>query len=153
MKTKNKKILAISTGGGHWSELILMIAGLNMPGEVKYVTTLDGLPQKEGFKNYSIIKDSNKNEKIAAIYSLIQVILITYQFKPNIILTTGAAPGVFAVLVGKLRGSKTIWVDSIANVERLSLSCRMILNIADIVITQWEHLADGKRVIYVGSVF
>ncbi|MFT6834649.1 MAG: hypothetical protein ACJA0H_000681 [Francisellaceae bacterium] len=29
----------------------------------------------------------------------------------------------------------------------------MILNIAVIVITQWEHLADGKRVIYVGSVF
>jgi hypothetical protein len=50
------------------------------------------------------------------------VFLITYQFKPNIILTTGAAPGVLAVIVGKLRGPKNIWVDSIANVERLALS-------------------------------
>ena len=37
--------------------------------------------------------------------------------RPDVIVTTGAAPGYFALRFGKLLGARTIWIDSMANAE------------------------------------
>ena len=58
------------------------------------------------------------------------------------VVTTGAAPGLMALVMGKLlAGSRTVWIDSIANTRRLSLSGRLAWPVADAWLTQWEHLA------------
>ena len=44
------------------------------------------------------------------------------RLRPDVVITTGAAPGYFAVRIGKLLGARVVWVDSIANAEELSLS-------------------------------
>lgn len=146
-----KKVLAIASGGGHWKQLMLLreaFEGTN----VKYITTLPGLPEQNNISNYSIVKDSNKNEKALLFVTFIQVLWIFIKFRPNIIVTTGAAPGLFGLLLGKVFFRKTIWIDSIANAEELSLSGKMSKQFADVVLTQWEHLSTEK-VIYKGSVF
>ncbi len=33
--------------------------------------------------------------------------------RPDIVITTGAAPGYFCLRLGKLLGARTIWIDSI----------------------------------------
>jgi hypothetical protein len=68
------------------------------------------------------------------------------------VLSTGASVGYFALLFGKLFRARTIWIDSIANVERLSKSGELVARLADLRLTQWEHLATGDDLRYEGAV-
>jgi hypothetical protein len=68
-----------------------------------------------------------------------------------VVVSTGAAPGYIAIRLGKLLGARTVWIDSVANVEELSLSGRMVSGRADLCLTQWPHLASGP-VAYMGTV-
>lgn len=148
----SKRVLAVASGGGHWKQLML-IRNAFSESTVKYVTTIPGLAEQEGIKDFELVKDSNQNEKIALLITLCQVFWVTLKYRPHVVISTGAAPGIWAILVGRLFGAKTIWLDSIANAEKLSLGGKISKKIASTVLTQWEHLADGKRVIYRGSVF
>lgn len=71
--------------------------------------------------------------------------------KPRAVITTGAAPGLTAIMAARLLGIKTVWVDSIANAERLSFSGRVARRIASRAYTQWPDLAD-RYTIYAGNV-
>jgi UDP-N-acetylglucosamine:LPS N-acetylglucosamine transferase len=147
-----KKILAVATGGGHWNELVLLSAAFR-EGQVKYVTTIDGLPQIEGFDDFAIIVDGNKNKKLTTLISVFQLLNIFIKFKPDVVITTGAAAGVVAVFLGKIFRSKTIWVESIANTEQLSLSGNLVKSHVNIMLTQYKHLADGDKLQYQGKIF
>lgn len=82
-----------------------------------------------------------------------RLIRIIRDLKPGTLITTGAAPGLTALLAAKLCNVKTVWIDSIANVECLSMSGKIALLFADRIYTQWPDLADGKKIIYAGNVF
>jgi|TARA_R110001583_G_scaffold79835_3_gene215264 UDP-N-acetylglucosamine:LPS N-acetylglucosamine transferase len=146
-----KKILVIASAGGHWKELMLLRPAFESQN-VKYVTTMAGLPEQNGITNYSLVCDSNKDKKLRTIYSFIQMIGVFTRFWPDVVITTGAAPGLLGLVLGKLFFKKTIWIDSVANAEELSLSGKISRKFADVVLTQWEQLADEK-VQYKGSVF
>jgi UDP-N-acetylglucosamine:LPS N-acetylglucosamine transferase len=60
--------------------------------------------------------------------------------RPDVVVSTGAAPGYFALRFGRLFGARTLWIDSIANVEEVSLSGRRIAPYVDAALTQWKHL-------------
>lgn len=73
------------------------------------------------------------------------------QIKPDVIVTTGAAPGVLVLFLGRLLGAKTIWVESLCHAERVSISGKMCMRFADRVYTQWPHLAN-RKIIYSGNI-
>jgi UDP-N-acetylglucosamine:LPS N-acetylglucosamine transferase len=149
---KNKKVLAIASGGGHWKQLMLLRdAFINC--DVLYVTTIEGLPEQSGIKKFTYVKDSNQNDKLAVLYSMLQLFFIFLKTRPNVVITTGASPGVLAIALGRLFGSKTIWVDSIANSEKLSMGGNISRKISHKIVTQWQHLEDGNKVYYNVSVF
>jgi hypothetical protein len=55
--------------------------------------------------------------------------------------------------LGKLIGAKVIWLDSITNVNKLSLSGRMVRHIADLFLVQWPGLVEKySNVEYAGAV-
>jgi UDP-N-acetylglucosamine:LPS N-acetylglucosamine transferase len=81
-----------------------------------------------------------------------QAFKVIWKEKPDIIISTGAAPGMIALLVAKLFGKKTVWVDSIANVEHISLSGKIASKFVTKTYTQWESLATSK-ILYAGNVF
>ena len=147
-----KKILAVASGGGHWKQLMLIRPSFSNHKE-KFVTTINGLPQQESIKDYEIVTDSNKNNKVALLKTFIELFLIIICYRPSVIITTGAAPGLFAIIIGRFVFSKTIWVDSIANSEELSLCGRLSKYFAHTVLTQWENLAKNSHAEYKGSVF
>ena len=68
------------------------------------------------------------------------------------IVSTGAAPGYIAIRLGKLFGARSVWVDSIANPEQLSMSGAMAGRYADLWLTQWPHLAKRDGPYYRGAV-
>jgi hypothetical protein len=73
--------------------------------------------------------------------------------RPDVIISTGAAPGYFALWIGRrLLGARTIWIDSIANVDRLSLAGAKAGRVADLWLTQWPHLAKPGGPAFAGAV-
>jgi hypothetical protein len=81
------------------------------------------------------------------------IMLLLWRERPDVVLSTGAAPGYFAIRLGGWMGARTVWVDSVANAEELSLSGRKAGACADLWLTQWPHLAKGdKRLRCLGSV-
>jgi UDP-N-acetylglucosamine:LPS N-acetylglucosamine transferase len=87
------------------------------------------------------------------IFLGIQILLLIIRYRPDVVITTGAAPGYFAVVFGHIIGSKTIWIDSIANADTLSLSGRKMARWAGLWLTQWPDLAKPDGPQYKGSVF
>ena len=81
-----------------------------------------------------------------------RVTLLVVRLRPDVIISTGAAPGFVALRVGALVGARTCWLDSIANTEVLSESGRRIGPKADLWLTQWPDLAKSDGPTYAGSV-
>jgi hypothetical protein len=72
--------------------------------------------------------------------------------KPDVVISTGAAPGYFAIRIGRLLRMRTIWIDSIANADELSMSGAKAGAFADLWLTQWPHLASQNGPKYLGNV-
>ena len=80
-------------------------------------------------------------------------ISILLKERPEVIITTGSAPGLVGIALAKLVSrARTIWIDSIANVERLSASGMQARHFADVWLTQWPHLSKPGGPEYWGSV-
>ncbi|MDR3471988.1 MAG: glucuronosyltransferase [Devosia sp.] len=145
-----RQILAISSGGGHWEQLMI-ISQAFAADRVTYATTIRASDERTG-KTAAVISDCNRNRPVASLKCMWQTLLLVLRTRPHVVISTGAAPGLFALFFGKLLGAKTIWIDSVANCERLSMSGKMAGRLADLWLTQWEHLATGSGPQYIGSV-
>lgn len=151
-KLRATRILAVGSAGGHWKQLLRLRPAF-VGCEMHYVTTMSGLERSVLPSSASIVKDASRNEKFKLIFLLAQLFWINLCFRPDVVVTTGAAPGYLALRIGKLFGARTVWVDSIANVEELSLSGRLALDHADLILTQWPHLARKyEGVVYRGAI-
>ncbi len=150
---KKTKILAIASPGGHWIQLNKICNPLDKQFDIVYVTPgAQYASAGKSARKVLTITDASADSKRKLIPLAFQLLSIFIKEKPKAIISTGAAPGAIAFLIAKALPIKTIWVDSIANVSQLSRSGRMVQKHADKVITQWEPLSDGKKVIYKGSI-
>lgn len=151
-KQAAKKVLAVSSPGGHWIQLNKICDGLQHY-QIIYATPAKQFKanQQSDKKIYDIV-DVSADNKLKLLSSALQLFYIILKERPQVILSTGAAPGVVAIMLGKLLGKTTIWVDSIANVRQLSRSGQMIKHRAHHFITQWEHLSDNEHIQHKGAV-
>lgn len=76
------------------------------------------------------------------ILLILQMLWLVLKFRPDVVITTGAAPGLVALQIGKLFGARTVWIDSLANAEKISLSGKLAERYADLWLTQWPHLVE-----------
>jgi UDP-N-acetylglucosamine:LPS N-acetylglucosamine transferase len=144
------KVMAIASIGGHWVQL-LRLSNAFKDMEVIYVSTSENMAQTVPGNKYYTVPDSNRRDKLNLLKTLVKINKILTIEQPDIIISTGASPGLVALLMGKVRGIKTIWVDSIANVEKLSLSGKIASKFVDRIYTQWPDLANNK-IVYAGNV-
>jgi hypothetical protein len=101
---------------------------------------------------FHAVPDANRDERLRAIWCLIVVIWIMLRERPHVVVTTGAAPGCLALRIARLMRRRTIWIDSIANADRVSLGGTMARSSADLWLTQWQHLAHSDGPAYFGAV-
>lgn len=146
-----RKLLAVSSGGGHWVQLLRLRAAFQNC-DVTYVTTHASYRSQVIGHKFLVVNDSNLSSKFRLIRTAVQMVLILWSERPDTIISTGAAPGYFAIRFGRLMGASTIWLDSVANVDDLSISGRQAGHCADLWLTQWPHLACAKGPFYIGSV-
>jgi UDP-N-acetylglucosamine:LPS N-acetylglucosamine transferase len=133
-------VLAVSSGGGHWMELMRILPAFEGADIALLTVNAEYRTESNGRRFYAV-NDATRWNKFAAALMAARIFFIVLRERPDVIVTTGAAPGYFALRFGKWLGARTIWIDSIANVEELSMSGQMARKVADLWLTQWPHLA------------
>ena len=150
-RTERKtRLLAISSGGGHWVQLLRLRPAFE-GCEVIFSSVLPAYAQDVKGERFIAIRDATRWDLVVFVLMVLRVVWVVLRVRPDIIISTGAAPGYVAIRVGRAIGARTAWVDSIANVEEMSYSGRKAAACADLWLTQWEHLArprggdEGRR--------
>jgi UDP-N-acetylglucosamine:LPS N-acetylglucosamine transferase len=134
------RILAVASAGGHWVQLARLSEAFE-GSDTLYVTTVAGQTAPTGDRAVAKISDGSRNEPWRLLAAGLRLGLLMVRFRPHAVITTGAAPGYVALRLGKLLGCRTVWLDSIANAEELSMSARLARRYADLWLTQWEDLS------------
>lgn len=145
-KTGSQRVLAVASGGGHWVQLTRLMPAF-AGYDVAFVTVAATYRADVGSARFYVINDATRWNVLGLIRAALSMCWIMLRERPHAIISTGAAPGYIALRLGRLLGARTAWIDSIANVERLSLSGERAGRYADLWLTQWPHLAraDGPR--------
>lgn len=150
MPTPTTRVLAVASTGGHWIQLKRLqpaFAG----AEMHYLTTNREHASEVSGPLYAV-EDANNQTRVRLLLMFIHVLWLVLRVRPHVVVSTGAAPGAAAIMLGKLLGARTIWVDSIANAEELSMSGRWVRHWTDLWLTQWPELARAEGPQYVDCV-
>ena len=138
-----KKILSISSPGGHWTQMQRITPSFS-GHDVVYISTLKGYAKEVPNNKYYKVRDASAWSKFSLFILYFQLMKIVIRERPDVVITTGAAPGLFAIIISRFIGAKTIWLDSIANYEKISFSGRLAKYFTHLHLTQWEHLTSQK---------
>ena len=100
-----------------------------------------------------IVNDATRWDRVGSLRLALRILWILVRERPQVVVSTGAAPGCFAIILGRLMGARTIWLDSIANIEQMSMSGVMVRRYSQLWLTQWPHLAAPGGPEFAGKVF
>lgn len=119
-----------------------------------FVTTLP--VSAKAFEKYGhtyAIGECNRYKPLSVFKVVGCAFKIIIKERPDIIVTTGSMPVAIFCLIAKLFGAKTVWIDSIANARKLSMSGWMMRHFADLILSQWPDVAAKySNVEYVGEL-
>lgn len=150
-RDKPLRVLAVSSGGGHWVQLRRLVPAFE-GHEVVYVTINPTYRQDVPNARVHIVSDATRWDRLGAVRLALQILWILMRERPHAVVSTGAAPGCFAIIFGRLLGARTVWLDSLANVEQMSLSGAMVRRYSQLWLTQWPHLAEADGPEFAGTV-
>ena len=144
------RVLAIASGGGHWVQLLRLRPAWD-GCVVTYATVHADSAVDIAPAPLLTFTDASRADWWRLPRVAVEMAAIVLRVRPHVVVTTGAAPPLFALLFARATGARTLWVDSIANGEVLSSSGRLARRVATQRLTQWPDLAEGD-VAYWGSV-
>ena len=139
MTNRKIRVLAAASTGGHWIQLKRLRPAF-ADAEIHYLTTNPQHAVEVRGPLYAV-EDANNQTHLRLLIMFLRVLWLVLRVRPDVVVSTGAAPGAAAIMLGKLAGARTIWVDSIANAEELSMSGRWVRHWTDLWLTQWPELA------------
>lgn len=151
MTKSRRKVLAVASGGGHWEQLMLLRPKLE-EYDVRFATTDADIAHQRGITAVDTLPDCNQNKPFQSALCAIAALRIVLKHRPDVVLSTGAAPGFFCLMAGRMIGARTLWIDSVANGEQLSMCGKLSRRLAHQCLTQWPDVADEPRVKYRGAV-
>jgi UDP-N-acetylglucosamine:LPS N-acetylglucosamine transferase len=146
-----RRVLAVSSGGGHWTELLRVRPALQ-EFDAAWVTVRRSYERDVSGARFYAIRDATRWSKLALLVMAVQLAVIMLRERPDVVVSTGAAPGYAAIRLGRWLGARTVWLDSMANVDELSMSGRIVGPYADLWLTQWSHLAGPDGPEFAGAV-
>ncbi len=149
----DKRVLLICSGGGHLVQMQRIAVAARTTGTLT-LATVDAEQELKGDVYDAVVSlpDFNRQSPFAALMGIPKVFFKVLFLRPTHIISTGAAPGIIGIIAGRFVGARTLWIDSIANTRRLSVSGRIALRVSHQVFTQWPSLADGHKVLYCGKI-
>ncbi|MGL6107360.1 PssD/Cps14F family polysaccharide biosynthesis glycosyltransferase [Romboutsia sp.] len=155
-----KKVIFISSTGGHLSELMQM-EGIFEHCDYHIITektdTTIKLKDKYGDKiSYLIYGARNYmlSYSIKFPMNIIKSLILFIKINPDVIVTTGAHTAVPMCYIAKIFKKKVIFIESFARVNSKSMSGKLVNKIADLFIVQHEEMLDVyKNAIYQGELY
>ena len=156
---KNKRVLFISSTGGHLDELLqLKILFKKYNSYIITEKTKSTISLKDSYSNVNYLAFGTKDHLFSYIfkfiYNLIKTIILFIKIRPSIIVTTGTHTAVPMCYIGKLFFRKIIYIETIANSKTKTLSGKLVYPIADTFIVQWVSMLElYPRAIYGGWIY
>lgn len=145
------KLLACGSGGGHWIQLLRMRAGFDRH-DVHYVSTFANYAEMVAPAPLYTVPDASRADPWKFVPVFARALWIMARVRPRAVVTTGSMPMLAFLILGRLTGARTLWIDSIANAERLSSSGRLARRLAHQVVSQWPDVAAREGVECWGAV-
>lgn len=146
MKKKNKKVLFISSTGGHLSEL-LQLSPMFDKYEYFIVTekTKSNLNLKEIFPNkvgYLVYGTKRRflTYPFKLLYNCFKSLFYFIKFRPKVVVTTGTHTAGPMCCIAKIFRRKVVYIETLANSNTKTATGRLLYHIADLFIVQWEDM-------------
>ena len=143
-----KKVMFISSTGGHFNELS-QLSSIYDDYDYRIVTektkSTVGLKKKYGKRIKFLVfgtKDHILSYPFKFLYNCIKSLYLFLTFRPKVIVTTGTHTAVPMCYIGKLFRCKIVFIETFANSKTKTLAGRMIYPIADKFIVQWESMLE-----------
>jgi len=145
------KVLAVASSGGHWVELLRLQRAFE-GHDVAYASVSAGCRVDVPTARFHVLPDVTRWEPRAIPGCLRSVVSVLAAERPDVVVSTGALPGLLALTAARAVGIRTLWLDSLANAERLSGSGQAARFVADLWLTQWPDLARPSGPHHLGAV-
>lgn len=145
---KNNLVIILGTGG-HTTQMIKLVDLLGYKYNYTYaINKDDNFSEKkikvkgEVFKvTYAAhLKENVLVKIITTLRCAIESFFILLKLRPSAIISAGPSTAVVISLVGKLFGSKIIFIESWSRVSICSSSGKIIYRFADLFFVQWKEL-------------
>ncbi len=133
-------VLLVCSSGGHFKALQQLRPFWENQERV-WVTFQNKTTEAEltGEKFYWAYSPTNRN-----LPNLLKNIFLAWQLirktRPDVIISTGAGVAVPFLILGKLLGSKTVFIESVTRINTLSLSAKLVLPFISVLYVQWPQL-------------
>ncbi len=141
---KLKKVLFISSTGGHLREL-MRLEPLFKNYDYSIITEKNVTTErlKERYRVY-YVPYSTRSKIISYFFKYTFVILksifLFIKIKPDAIVSTGTHTAVPICFIGKIFNKKVVYIETYANITRKSLTGSIIYPISDLFIVQWKEM-------------
>ena len=157
---KNKKVLFISSTGGHFNEL-MQLQPLFEKYDYHIITEKDKMTEdyKEKYKEkISYLLYGTRAHLLKYIFQFIincfLTVFLYIKIRPKYIVTTGTHTAGPMCILGKLFGSKIIYIETFANRNTKTETGKIIYKIADLFIVQWEEMLSlYPKAVLGGSIY
>ncbi len=149
------KLCVGASSGGHTNELLQLLEHASWwPRDAVVVTTLEILrPQFEQLGPTTVVGECHRYKPWAAVGVLWRSFRFAQAERPDVIVTTGSLPLAMVSFFVKMFGGKVVWIDSVAQMEGLSMSGKVVRRFADRCFAQWPGVADRyPNVTYSGEL-
>lgn len=155
-----KKVLFISSTGGHFSEL-MQLEPLFKKYDSYIITEKDETNEKikkQYGKKFFYLPYGTRSKIFSYIFKYIflciKTVYLFFRIRPKYIVTTGTHTAVPMCYLGKLFGKKVIFIETYANSKSKTLSGKMIYPIANLFIVQWKSMLKiYPKAVYGGSIY
>lgn len=155
-----KKVMFISSTGGHLSEL-LQLEKIFRQYDYHIVTeqTKSNLSLAKKFPGrISFLRYGNKHRILPYMIifplNIMKSFMLFMKYDPQVIVTTGAHTCVPMCYIAKLFRKKVVYIETFANKNTRTLTGRLVYPIADLFIVQWEEMLQFyPKAVYGGWIY
>ena len=143
-----KKVLFIASTGGHLSEMMqLKPMFKNYDYYIITEKTKSNLYLKEKYKTrVSYLVYGTKDHKLSypfkLLYNCFKSFYLYLKVHPDYIITTGVHTAGPMCLIGKIFGSRVIYIETFANMVTKTVTGRLLYPFSDRFIVQWSSMKE-----------
>lgn len=141
-----KKVLFISSTGGHLSEMLQLKDMFNRY-DYKIITekTKSNLKLKKYYGNrISYLVYGTKDHKLSypfkLIYNCFKSLYLYLKIHPDYVITTGSHTAGPMCLIAKIFGSRVIYIETFANINTKTITGKLLYPVSDKFIVQWDSM-------------